>query len=225
MDDLTSVLFKNFDKSIDQKRSARISGTVVRFDGLTAHCDGFPARVGSICEISTGNSSVLAEVISFKDGLNQLVVFDLGAGIRCGDKVTLVEEGQNISIDNRTSFELSNGSQIKASSTSADAGRSEALSLLIVDEAAFVRNFDELWMGLYPTLSTGGRAIVLSTPNGVGGQYYDLWMQAESGENVFNAIKLPWDVHPDRDDAWFLEETRNMSKKQMGYHRCNKKIN
>ena len=100
MNDLTSVLFKNFDKSIDQKRSVRISGTVVRFDGLTAHCDGFPARVGSICEISTGNSSVLAEVISFKDGLNQLVVFDLGAGIRCGDKVTLVEEGQNISIDN-----------------------------------------------------------------------------------------------------------------------------
>ena len=33
----------------------------------------------------------------------------------------------NIEIDNRTSFELSNGSQIKASSTSADAGRSEAL--------------------------------------------------------------------------------------------------
>ena len=36
----------------------------------------------------------------------------------------------DISIDNRTSFELSNGSQIKASSTSGDAGRSEALSLL-----------------------------------------------------------------------------------------------
>ena len=41
-----------------------------------------------------------------------------------------------ISVDNRTSFELSNGSQIKASSTSGDAGRSEALSLLVLDEAA-----------------------------------------------------------------------------------------
>ena len=99
MGDLTSELFKDFDKSIGQQRVARISGTVVRFDGLTAHSDGFPARVGSICEISTGNSSVLAEVISFKDGLNQLVVFDLGAGIRAGDKVTLIEEGQNIFID------------------------------------------------------------------------------------------------------------------------------
>ena len=45
----------------------------------------------------------------------------------------------DISIDNRTSFELSNGSQVKASSTSGDAGRSEALSLLVIDEAALLR--------------------------------------------------------------------------------------
>ena len=72
----------------------------------------------------------------------------------------------NISIDNRTSFELSNGSQIKASSTSSDVGRSEALSLLIVDEAAHVEKLEDLWAALYPTLSTGGRCIALSTPNG-----------------------------------------------------------
>ena len=54
----------------------------------------------------------------------------------------------DISINNRTSFELSNGSQVKASSTSGDAGRSEALSLLVVDEAAFVEGMDELWAGL-----------------------------------------------------------------------------
>tara|TARA_B100000700_G_C14997073_1_gene834395 strand:+ start:184 stop:1761 length:1578 start_codon:yes stop_codon:yes gene_type:complete len=117
--------------------------------------------------------------------------------------------------NNKQAIEFSNGSTVKAIPTSEDAGRSEALSLLIVDEAAFVRNFDTLWTGLYPTLSTGGRAIVLSTPNGVGGQYYDLWMQAENKENVFNAIKLPWDVHPDRDDKWFEEETKNMSRQQI----------
>ena len=54
-------------------------------------------------------------------------------------------------IDNRTSFELSNGSQIKGSSTSSDAGRSEALSLLVVDEAAHVEKLGELWTALYPT--------------------------------------------------------------------------
>lgn len=120
-----------------------------------------------------------------------------------------------ITANNKQQVEFSNGSQIKAVPTSEDAGRSEALSLLIVDEAAFVRNFDELWMGLYPTLSTGGRAILLSTPNGVGGQYHEIYTKADRKENEFNAIKLMWDVHPERDDDWFNKETKNMSQKQV----------
>jgi len=116
---------------------------------------------------------------------------------------------------NKQGVEFSNGSTIKAVPTSDDAGRSEALSLLIVDEAAFIRNFDELWMGLYSTLSTGGRAIVLSTPNGVGDKYHELCTNAQNGENEFNFIKLLWDVHPEREDEWFKSETKNMSKKQI----------
>ena len=121
----------------------------------------------------------------------------------------------DVTTNNKQSLEFSNGSTIKAVPTSDDAGRSEALSLLIVDEAAFVRNFDELWTGLYPTLSTGGRAIVLSTPNGVGGQYYDIYVKAEANENEFNPIKLLWDVHPERDNDWFENETKNLSEKQI----------
>ena len=117
--------------------------------------------------------------------------------------------------NNKQSLLFSNGSQIKAIPTSEDAGRSEALSLLIVDEAAFVRNFDEVWRGLYSTLSTGGRAIILSTPNGVGNMYHKLYVDAESGLNEFNAIKLMWDVHPERDDTWFSNEARNMTKVQI----------
>ncbi len=116
---------------------------------------------------------------------------------------------------NKQGVEFSNGSQIKAVPTSDDAGRSEALSLLIIDEAAFIRNFDDLWMGLYSTLSTGGRGIILSTPNGVGDKYHELCSKAQTGENEFNLIKLMWDVHPERDDEWFDTETRNMSKKQI----------
>ena len=117
--------------------------------------------------------------------------------------------------NNKQTVEFSNGSQIKAIPTSDDAGRSEALSLLIVDEAAFVRNFDELWMGLYPTISTGGRAIVLSTPNGIGGQYHELYVRAEDGDNEFKPIKLPWDVHPEHDQEWFDRESKNFSPRQV----------
>ena len=108
---------------------------------------------------------------------------------------------------------FSNGSQIKAIPTSEDAGRSEALSLLIVDEAAFIRNFDELWTGLYSCLSEGGRAVVISTPNGMGGRYHELAEGAEAGTNNFNHIKLMWDAHPGRDEEWLKNETRNMSTK------------
>ena len=73
-----------------------------------------------------------------------------------------------VTIDNKHSFELSNGSMLKAVATSADAGRSEAVSLLVIDEAAHVENMDEIWTAISPTISTGGRCIALSSPNGIG---------------------------------------------------------
>lgn len=128
----------------------------------------------------------------------------------------------SIDIDNKNSFELSNGSQVKASSTSGDAGRSEALSLLVIDEAAHIENLTELWTGLYPTISTGGRCISLSTPNGVGDWFHDTYIKAEAGQNEFFPVKLNWDVHPDRDQEWFETETKNMSKRQIAQeYECN----
>ena len=127
-----------------------------------------------------------------------------------------------ISIDNRTSFELSNGSQIKASSTSADAGRSEALSLLVLDEAAHIEELSDLWPGLYPTLSTGGRCIALSSPNGVGNWFHKSYVDSEQGNNDFRPTKLMWDIHPDRDKEWFKKETKNMSRRQIAQElECN----
>ena len=127
-----------------------------------------------------------------------------------------------ISVDNRTSFELSNGSSIKAASTSGDAGRSEALSLLVLDEAAHIENLEELWTGLYPTLSTGGRCIALSTPNGVGNWFHKVCIDADAGTNNFNMTTLPWDVHPERDGEWYKKETKNMSKRQIAQElECN----
>lgn len=83
-----------------------------------------------------------------------------------------------------------NGSTIEAIPTSDDAGRGKSINLLIVDEAAFIRNFDSVWTAIQPTLGTGGNAIVLSTPNGAGNMYYDLWVGAEAKQNSFNPIKI-----------------------------------
>jgi hypothetical protein len=118
--------------------------------------------------------------------------------------------------NNESHFELKNGSWIKAESTSSTAGRSEALSMLIIDEAAHVEKLggpNGLWTGLKPTLSTGGRCIAISTPNGVGNWFHEICMGAESGTNNFKLTRLNWDVHPERDQEWFDEETKDMERR------------
>jgi hypothetical protein len=115
--------------------------------------------------------------------------------------------------DNKLSLKLKNGSQVKAIASSPDAGRSEALSLLVVDEAAFIRDIDEIWLSAQSTLSTGGSAIVLSTPNGIGNWFHKMWVDGESGVNGFNCIKLHWTVHPERNQAWRDEQTRILGVK------------
>ena len=115
--------------------------------------------------------------------------------------------------DNRLSLKFSNGSQIKAVSSSGDAGRSEALSLLILDEAAFIKDVDSIWASAQSTLSTGGSAIVLSTPNGVGNFYHKTWVGAMEGTNEFNPIKLHWDLHPERNEDWRKEQDQLLGPK------------
>ena len=121
-------------------------------------------------------------------------------------------------------IKFNNGSRIAAIPTSPDAGRGEALTLLVVDEAAHVDVLEQLWLGLYPTLSTGGRAIIFSTPSGKN-FFYQLWAGADTGEyeegkvglhckgvgpNKFHGIKLPWHVHPERDEQWFEDQAKPM---------------
>lgn len=118
-----------------------------------------------------------------------------------------------VKTDNATSFELDNGSVIIASAKSSDAGRSEALSLLVVDEAAHVEGLDELWAAIWPTLSTGGSCMLISSPNGVGNHYHQIWQAGELGQNDFKTTKLMWYVHPERDEEWFKNETKSMSKR------------
>jgi len=180
--------------------------------------------------ISTITAAYVAWMMMFHRDKNVLVIATkFGTAANLVKKVKAIHKHlpvwmkiANISIDNRTSFELSNGSQIKASSTSADAGRSEALSLLVIDEAAHVEGLDELWTGLYPTLSTGGRCIALSTPNGVGNWFHQTCVDAEIEKNDFHLVTLPWDAHPDRDQKWFEKETKNMSRRQIAQElECN----
>lgn len=102
------------------------------------------------------------------------------------------------------------GTRIESIPTSPDAGRSEALSLLIIDETAFVKYADEIWAAAYSTLSTGGMCILLSTANGVGNFYHKTWVQAVAGKNNFHPIKLDYKMYPGRDETWAAEQLRDL---------------
>jgi hypothetical protein len=180
--------------------------------------------------ISTTVAAYVCWLMLFAKDKNVLVVATkLGTAANLVKKIKAIHKNlpawlkiSDIAVDNRNSFELTNGSQVKASSTSGDAGRSEALSLLVIDEAAFVDGIDELWAGLYPTLSTGGRCIALSTPNGVGNWFHKTYTEAQENKNDFHTIRLPWNVHPERNQAWFEKETRNMSRREIAQElECN----
>jgi hypothetical protein len=112
--------------------------------------------------------------------------------------------------DNRLSLRLVNGSQIKAVSGAGDATRSEAVSLLIMDEAAFIDRIDDIFTAAQQTLATGGRCIALSTPNGVGNWFHKTYTKAQKRENNFLPLSLPWTVHPERDQAWRDQQTKEL---------------
>jgi len=120
---------------------------------------------------------------------------------------------------NKQSLEFDNGSRIIAQTTTETTGRGMSLSLLYADEFAFVppNIASEFWTSISPTLSTGGKAIITSTPNSDEDQFAQIWKEAnyqfdehgneqDVGRNGFAPFRAYWHEHPDRDEAWASEE-------------------
>ena len=122
--------------------------------------------------------------------------------------------------NNKLTLRLQNGSQIKATSASSDAGRSEAVSLLLIDEAAFIDNIGEIWASAQQTLATGGGCIALSTPYGTGNWFHQTWVRAEEGTNDFLPIRLPWFVHPERDQTWRDRQDELLGDPRLAAQEC-----
>lgn len=118
---------------------------------------------------------------------------------------TRVVNGRGSEIGTASEMEFANGSIISSIPTTEEAGRSEAVSILVIDEAAIVRWAERIWASAFPTLATGGRAIINSTAYGVGNFFHKLFVNAVAGGNNFNPIRLYWQMHPERDEAWYKQ--------------------
>lgn len=95
-----------------------------------------------------------------------------------------------------------------------EAARSKSLTYLIIDEAAFIKNMDEHWKSMYPTLSTGGSCIVISTVNGLGNWYEEWFHAAQQHKNMFHVIDIEYTENPEYNNAdWVKEMRANLGEK------------
>ncbi len=133
---------------------------------------------------------------------------------------------------NKGSIDFDNGSRIVAQTTTENTGRGMSISLLYCDEFAFVRPTiaKDFWTSITPTLATGGKCIITSTPNSDEDQFALIWKGAnkcvdefgnetEIGINGFKAFRSNWKEHPERDDAWAAE-----MKAQLGEERFRREM-
>lgn len=114
-----------------------------------------------------------------------------------------------ITKDNEGYIELINGSAAKAVATSEDAFRGFTPTLMIMDEAAFIEGGGEVWTAALPALSTGGGAILISTPNGYDELYHAIYKGAKEKKNKFNVVEMRWYEDPrfSKDLKWVRGDT------------------
>lgn len=137
---------------------------------------------------------------------------------------------------NKGSLTFDNGSRVVATTTTENTGRGMSLSLVYLDEFAFVRPTiaREFWTSLSPTLATGGKCIVTSTPNADDDTFSTIWRGATNifdeygnenpdgiGQNGFKGYLSTWDKHPDRDQAWADQERASIGDERfLREHEC-----
>ena len=135
---------------------------------------------------------------------------------------------------NKGSIDFENGSRIVSQTTTETTGRGMSISLLYCDEFAFVppNKAKEFWTSISPTLSTGGKAIITSTPNSDEDQFAFIWKEANKcidefgnptklGRNGFRAYRAHWSEHPDRDEKWKSEEMSRIGEERFRReHEC-----
>jgi hypothetical protein len=106
-----------------------------------------------------------------------------------------------------------NGCRLVGQSTTAKSGIGFTIHNLYLDEFAHVHPtiVDSFYENVYPTLSASkiSRINITSTPNGFN-KFYEIYADAEKGNNEYKATRIDWWQHPDRDDAWYQRELGNL---------------
>jgi len=119
---------------------------------------------------------------------------------------------------NKKTIIFENGTIIVAGATSKNAFRGKTANIIISDELAFVEGdkAEDFYMSNYPTISVSktSKFIAISTPNGIGGLFYELYMNGEKNRNEFKTYRVDWTEHPERDEAWAKTQLKNIGQRR-----------
>lgn len=117
---------------------------------------------------------------------------------------------------NKGSIEFSNNTRMEAHATSSSSIRGKSVSLLYLDEFAFVENDVEFYTSTYPVVSSGktSRVIITSTANGIGNMFHKIYEGAVQGTNEFHPCRVDWWDVPGRDEKWKEQTIANTSQDQ-----------
>jgi len=107
---------------------------------------------------------------------------------------------------NKGKFELENGSRVLAAATTSNNIRGYAINMLIIDEAAFIENWENFFTSVFPTITSGvtTKICLISTVNGLN-HFWEITKLAREGKNGYNLISVPWTRVPGRGQQWYEE--------------------
>jgi hypothetical protein len=127
----------------------------------------------------------------------------------------LLAELPSVTKENTTELVFDNAARIHSLPATQSAGRSFTASLVILDEAAFLQWANPLYTAIKPTIDAGGQLVILSTANGIGNLFHQLWVKAVAGVNGFLYIFLPWWSRPGRDAVWYAKQLNEYTDPMM----------
>ena len=124
---------------------------------------------------------------------------------------------QGVKTWNKGDIELENNCRVLANSTASSAIRGFSISLLYLDEFAFVPSniAEEFFTSVYPTISSGqtSKILISSTPNGMN-HFYRMWTEAVEGHNGFVHVEANWRQVPGRTQQWADEQRRVLGEQK-----------
>lgn len=104
--------------------------------------------------------------------------------------------------DNTDEWGWANRSRVLSRAATRRAGRSFTAAGVVLDEFAFMQWGPQVLAAAKPTIDAGGKLFIISSADGQGSPYHQMWLGAEQGVNGFLPSFLPWFAHPGRDAGW-----------------------